>query len=65
MQKILKLMLSIKCNDCVVPKKEKEDIEMTLIYSIKNATKTADEKIMKCFDKLTECPEVNKKEIKQ
>lgn len=57
------LMLSVKCNDSTVPQKEKEDIEMTLIYSIKNATKTADEKIMKCFDKLTECPADNKKGV--
>lgn len=57
------LMLSVKCNDNTVPPKEKEDIEMTLIYSIKNATKTADEKIMKCFDKLTECPDSNKKGV--
>lgn len=57
------LMLSIKYNDSTVPPKEKEDIEMTLIYSIKNATKTADEKIMKCFDKLAECPDSNKKGV--
>lgn len=57
------LMLSIKCNDIFVSLKEKEDIEMTLIYSIKNATKTADEKIMKCFDKLAECPDSNKKGV--
>lgn len=57
------LMLSIKCNDSTVPPKEKEDIEMTLIYSIKNATKTADAKIMKCFDKLAECPDSNKKGV--
>lgn len=57
------LMLSVKCNNNTVPPKEKEDIEMTLIYSIKNATKTADAKIMKCFDKLTECPDSNKKGV--
>lgn len=57
------LMLSVKCIDSTVPPKEKEDIEMTLIYSIKNATKTADEKIMKCFDKLAECPDSNKKGV--
>lgn len=57
------LMLSIKNNDNFVIPKEKEDIEMTLIYSIKNATKTADEKIMKCFDKLAECPDSNKKGV--
>lgn len=57
------LMLSIKCNDSFVTPKEKEEVEMTLIYSIKNATKTADEKIMKCFDKLAECPDSNKKGV--
>ena len=57
------LMLSIKCNDSFVTPKEKEDIEMTLIYSIKNATKTADEKIMKWFDNLAECPDSNKKGV--
>lgn len=57
------LMLTLKCNDSAVPPKEKESVEMTLIYSIKNATKTADEKIMKCFDKLAECPDSNKKGV--
>lgn len=57
------LMLAIKYNDSFVNPKEKEDVEMTLIYSIKDATKTADEKIMKCFDKLTECPDSNKKGV--
>ena len=57
------LMLTLKCNNSAVPPKEKESVEMTLIYSIKNATKTADEKIMKCFDKLTECPADNKKGV--
>ena len=57
------LMLTLKCNDSAVPPKEKESVEMTLIYSIKNATKTADEKIMKCFDKLAECPADNKKGV--
>lgn len=58
-----KLMLSLKCNDSAVQPKEKESVEMTLIYSINNATKTADEKIMKCFDKLAECPDSNKKGV--
>lgn len=57
------LMLSVKVNDSFVTPKEKEDIEMTLIYSIKNATKTADAKIMKYFDKLAECPDSNKKGV--
>lgn len=60
----VELMLAIKYNDSFVTPKEKEDVEMTLIYSIKNATKTADEKMMKCFDKLTECPGENNKEYK-
>ena len=57
------LMLTLKCNDSAGPPEEKESVEMTLIYSIKHATKTADEKIMKCFDKLTECPDSNKKGV--
>lgn len=57
------LMLTLKCNDRAVPPEEKESVEMTLIYSIKHATKTADAKIMKCFDKLTECPDSNKKGV--
>ena len=57
------LILMLKYNDSAVPPKEKEDIEITLIYSIKNATKTADAKIMKCFDKLSECPDSNKKGV--
>lgn len=57
------LMLAIKCNDSFVTPKEKEDVEMTLIYSIKDATKKADEKVMKCFDKLAECPDSNKKGV--
>ena len=57
------LMLAIKCNDSFVTPKEKEDVEMTLIYSIKHATKKADAKIMKYFDKLTECPDSNKKGV--
>lgn len=57
------LMLSIKCNNSFVSPKEKEDIEMTLIYSIKHATKTADAKILKYFDKLAECPDSNKKGV--
>ena len=57
------LMLSLKCNDSIIPPEEKEDVEMTLICSIKNATKTADAKIIEWFDKLTECPDRNKKGV--
>lgn len=57
----IELMLTIKNNNSVVSPKEKEDVEMTLIYSTKNAIKKANEKIMKCLDKLAECPDSNKK----
>ena len=59
----IELMLTIKSNNSVVSPKEKEDVEMTLIYSTKNAIKKANEKIMKCFDKLAECPDSNKKGV--